>query len=88
MPKRVAHMIQVQYVVGDVRTENYWCGKTERWLIEKAERTPEQAAEYQEFVAGQIENPWPVCKKCRAAKDKSKANSGVEDYPANDGGGF
>lgn len=74
MPRRVCHMIKDE-VFGTsmnfrTRTETYWCGKKEKFLVSPEPLTDEQQAELDAFTIEQEFDPWPVCKKCQSKKTK------------------
>jgi len=84
MARRVAHMVRFTFtwteraqthngVTSTPFDEIYWCGIKRAFLKEEPQTlTPKEQASFDKFVAEQKINPWPVCPKCKAKKDKNK----------------
>lgn len=60
-------------------THYYWCGRVERYIsgtLEVDPISPEEEQRLQKEAAEIQANPLPVCKKCRAKKDRNLEASG------------
>jgi hypothetical protein len=82
MSQRVMHMMMSSVENQGVITTQYWCYKIDRFLVDDPsdKPTPKEQAELDKQADKLRANPPPVCKRCRANKDRHmKEIEGMED---------